>query len=320
MTFQPEVYVTLFDSLFLPQGLALYHSLLEHGGSFRLWVLCIDRECFRILSALQLDHIYLLSLEELENSQLLVVKTDRTRAEYCWTLTPWSIQWALEADATATRVTYLDADTFFLKPPDSIYRELEGSGKSFLITEHGYSPWHDQTATSGRFCVQFVPVIRGRGEIILAWWRDRCLEWCFDRCEDGKFGDQKYIEAISANFETDVHVIRSDSRFLAPWNADIFRYSDAVLYHFQGFRVLSRSSFLLCEAYSLPQPLLQYVYEPYAALMRSLELHYSPKGFSLKSQVKLGLKKRVKYLFAKAIRPFDMACRMLPRSIYLSNS
>ena len=37
-----EHYVTLFDSLFLPQGLALHASLQQHAGEHRLWVLCVD--------------------------------------------------------------------------------------------------------------------------------------------------------------------------------------------------------------------------------------------------------------------------------------
>jgi hypothetical protein len=309
-----EVYVTLFDSFFLPQGLALYHSLLQHAGNFRLWILCIDRDCFTTLTSLNLEHVYLLNLEELENSSLLAVKAGRTRAEYCWTLTPWSIQWAFDADPSANRVTYLDADIFFLKSPNSIFQELDLSGKSFLVTEHGYSPWHDRTACSGRFCVQFVPVIRGNGEIILSWWQDRCLEWCFSRYENGMFGDQKYIEQISVDYEEAVHVIHGDNRFLAPWNAEIFRYSDAIVYHFHGFRVLTSSFFLLSEGYRIPEPLLKHVYYPYVDLMRSFDDRYAPKGFTFKTQTRLGFKIFIKYSIVMLSRLFRaICCRVVPK-------
>lgn len=108
-----EHYVTLFDAAFLPQGLTLHSSLLRHGDDFILWILCLDLECLHTLQHLGLPRIRLLDLQNLETSDLLAVKPERTRAEYCWTLTPWSIQWVFEADATALRVTYLDADVFF---------------------------------------------------------------------------------------------------------------------------------------------------------------------------------------------------------------
>ena len=134
-------------------------------------MLCVDQKSFDFLSGLSLDNLFLLNLSELENDNLLEVKSIRSRAEYCWTLTPWSIQWVFEADPSARRVTYLDADLFLLDSPSEIFAELDSSGKSFLITEHGYSPQLDQSYTSGRFCVQFVPVVRGRGEVVLHWWR-----------------------------------------------------------------------------------------------------------------------------------------------------
>ena len=120
MHIMPEVYVTLFDSVFLPQGLALYYSLLSLRGKFKLWVLCVDQKSFDFLSGLSLDNLFLLNLSELENDNLLEVKSIRSRAEYCWTLTPWSIQWVFEADPSARRVTYLDADLFLLDSPSEI--------------------------------------------------------------------------------------------------------------------------------------------------------------------------------------------------------
>jgi len=119
-----EHYVTLFDSVFLPQGLALHYSLQEHGGDFLLWVLCLDDSCLQTLQRLNLPQVQLLDLKQLETPELLVVKPGRTRAEYCWTLSPWSIQWVFATDSTVQRVTYLDADVFFLKGPNSIFNEL----------------------------------------------------------------------------------------------------------------------------------------------------------------------------------------------------
>ena len=266
-----EHYVTLFDSVFLPQGLALHHSLLEHGGDCILWVLCLDVDCLKILESFELPQMRLLDLSQLETPELLAVKPDRSRAEYCWTLTPWSIQWVLETDSTVQRVTYLDADVFFLKSPDAIFSEFDASGCGVLITEHGYAPEYDQTPTSGRYCVQFLPVVRGLGEPVLHWWRDRCLEWCFARCEEGLFGDQKYVERFEENFPGLVLPIGPDCRFQAPWNCSIFKFSDAVLFHFHSLRSLSSRLIRVSSGtYLLPQPTILYVYKPYCELLLCL--------------------------------------------------
>ena len=214
------------------------------------------------------------------------MKPTRSRAEYCWTLTPWSIQWALSADSGARRVTYIDADTFFLKSPSDLFYKLDSSGKSFLITEHGFSPFHDQTSTSGRFCVQFVTVHRGCGEQALHWWRDRCIEWCFARSVNGLFGDQMYFEQLSLLFADLVYIVSGDGRFLAPWNTDYYRYSDAILFHFHGLRLLTPNRFIL-SSYSIPSPVLNHIYKPYASLICSLFAQYPELSLHFKPQIKL---------------------------------
>lgn len=275
-----EHYVTLFDSVFLPQGLALHHSLLEHGGDFLLWVLCLDDACLETLQRLDLPQMRLLNLAELETPELLAVKPGRTRAEYCWTLTPFAIQWVLDAEQTAQRVTYVDADVFFLKSPAPIFAEFEASGCGVLITEHGYAPEYDQTPTSGRYCVQFLPVVRGLGEKVLQWWRDRCLEWCFARFENGLFGDQKYLESFEHQFPGLVHIIGPDRRFQAPWNATSYPFSDAILFHFHGLRIHSPFLVFLSD-YCIPKPTLQYVYLAYCRLFIMLTARY---GFKMPTQ------------------------------------
>ena len=62
-----EHFVTLFDNFFLPQGLALHMSMERHINKFTLWILCVDKKTFDILSALKLNNVKLLQLEKFEN-------------------------------------------------------------------------------------------------------------------------------------------------------------------------------------------------------------------------------------------------------------
>lgn len=298
-----ENYVTIFDNLFLPQGLALYTSLSIYGGDFTLWIICVDDMTFDFFLKVNLPHIKPLKLSSLESTYLLSLKETRSRAEYCWTLTPCSIQWIFEQDISINRVTYLDADTFFLKSPESIFADFFNSNKSFLVTEHAYSPDMDQTPTCGRFCVQFISVIRDSGFPPLLWWRDKCFQQCTSSPSNGLFGDQTYIEELSLIFNSLVLNLKNDSRFLAPWNASIYRFSDAVLYHFQGFRILPFSTFLISRSSTLPQPVVSYVYRPYISLLKSFSRKYSRFGFSLRSQLPLTPSLFIRVIFSTFINP-----------------
>lgn len=278
-----EHFVTLFNSLFLPQGLALHQSMERHVREYVLWILCVDDETYDVLEKLALPNVRLLKLSDLETPELLAVKPDRTVAEYCWTLTPFAPRFVFEADPTVQRVTYIDADLWFRKHPKPIFDELDASGKQVLITDHAYAPEHDQSATSGQFCVQFMTFTRDSGETVRNWWAERCIEWCFARVADGKFGDQKYLDDWPDRFGPLVHVLQDKERALAPWNAMRFPYDNAVFYHFHGLRILSRKQ-LQVGQYSLPLALKQYVYKPYCDDLKAAIKKLDAIEFTWKSQ------------------------------------
>lgn len=259
-----EHYVTLFDSSFLPQGLALHRSMLRHAGDFRLWIIAMDPLTGETLRALDLPNVTVLDLADVETSSLLSVKDDRTRGEYCWTLTPFSPSIVLDRDSTATRVTYIDADLWFAASPAPIFDELDASGKSVLITDHSYSPDYDQSEESGRFCVQFMPFARDGGQEVLAWWQDRVIEWCYARVEDGRFGDQKYLDDWPERFADAVHVLQDEAATQAPWNAQRFNPGRARIFHFHELRTMTPHEVRLGH-YRIPAGTIHSIYQPYLA-------------------------------------------------------
>ena len=120
-----EHYVTLFDSLYLPQGLALHMSMERHAREYTLWILCMDDKVYEVLTKLNLPNVCLLNLSKLETEELKLVKPTRTKGEYCWTLTPFAPRFVFEANPAVPRVTYLDADVWFRKNPEPIFREFD---------------------------------------------------------------------------------------------------------------------------------------------------------------------------------------------------
>lgn len=258
-----EHYVTLFDSLFLPQGVALHASMERHILQYTLWVLCVDDKSYAALETLQLPNVRLLKLSNLETEELLAVKPFRSNAEYCWTLTPYAPRFVFEHDLDVSRVTYLDADLWFTDSPEPIFQEFDQSGKQVLITDHGYAPEYDQSATSGKYCVQFMIFERDRSELVRRWWEERCIEWCYRRFEDGKFGDQKYLDCWPTLFGEYVHILSRQEWSQAPWNATRFPYGQSIFYHFHGLRILEGNVVDFGPIYALPKVLVQHLYEPY---------------------------------------------------------
>ena len=271
-----EHYVTLFDSLFLPQGLALHMSMERYIKNYTLWVLCVDDQAHEVLTKLNLPNVRLLQLSKLETAELLSVKSIRTKGEYCWTLTPFAPRFVFEADLSVHRATYLDADLWFRKTPGAIFREFDASGKHVLITDHAYAPEHDQSETSGQYCVQFITFTRKGGEPVRKWWEDRCIEWCYARFENGKFGDQKYLDDWPERFEKLVHVLRDKELLQAPWNATRFPFQTSLVWHFHGARVVVRGNQLhglWTGSYPLPSVTRKFVYKPYLVELKlSIEL------------------------------------------------
>lgn len=280
-----EHYVTLFDSFFLPQALALHTSMERHCAPYRLWMLCVDEASFSLLQRLDLPNSTVISLEGIETASLKEVKPGRTRGEYCWTLTPFAPRFVFEADPGVDRVTYIDADLWFRKNPRPIFEEFEKSGAHVLMTDHGYAPEYDQSETSGQYCVQFMTFNRLGGEHVRQWWEDRCIEWCFARFEDGKFGDQKYLDDWPDRFGNDVHVLRHETWTQAPWNATRFPYSQSILFHFHGLRLAPRGRLDFGSIYPLPPIVVRQVYGPYVADIKAVIDRLRSAGFEPAPQV-----------------------------------
>ncbi|MEZ6046762.1 MAG: hypothetical protein R3C11_14525 [Planctomycetaceae bacterium] len=279
-------FVTLFDLQFLPLGLALYRSLQEYASHAELWVVCMDREVEAALSKLSLPGLHIIPLSEIETEDLLSVKPTRTRAEYCWTLTPFTMEAVFAREPNVRRVTYLDADLLFFDSPENLLSELTDSDRQILITEHAYAPEYDQTATSGRFCVQFMTFNRHAAALEVAhWWQQRCLECCSEVPIDGKFGDQKYLDEWPDLFEEDVHILKQVEKTLAPWNVGYQSVQTKgklmpVFYHFHGFRIYAGERCRLYSGYQIPDEALS-LYQHYLAELRKSFAQLTEAGVAI---------------------------------------
>lgn len=269
-------FCTLFDSGYLLKGIAMLKSLVQYCPSAHIHVLCMDELTQTILSRMDMPYLTLIPLVNLEDESLLEAKKDRGVAEYCWTLSP-SLPWyVLQNDPDIDFITYLDADLLFYSPVQPLFDEIGDA--SIAIIEHRFSERLKDREVNGRFCVEWVSFRRDeQGMACLARWREQCIDWCYYRLEDGKMGDQKYLDEWP-DLYSKCHILMHPGAGIAPWNYAQYHFgSDAagnttvegaplVFYHFHQFQLLENGGFDRLSAFytsECPEPAV--IYEAYEA-------------------------------------------------------
>ncbi|HVZ10838.1 MAG TPA: glycosyl transferase [Candidatus Paceibacterota bacterium] len=260
----------------MARGLALYHSLCTHSQPFHLWILCLDRETEEFLKNSNLSHITLIPLKDFEDQALLSIKSTRTAEEYFWTCTPSLPLYVLKNNPTLETIAYLDADLYFYFSPEPLYTELETN--SIYIIPHRFPPQKKyREEIDGIFNVGMLIFKNNtEGNACLNWWRERCIEWCYRTPENGKMGDQKYLDSFPKLF-SGVTISKHKGACVAPWNIKNYKvtkkentvYIDdqpLIFYHFFRLPIYKPAHFLPLTPpshYTDWSPARLYIYDQY---------------------------------------------------------
>jgi hypothetical protein len=214
-------YCTYFDRGFLIQGLALWRSLAAHDRDSVLWVLALDEFTAEVLREVGGTWLRVVRLDEIEagDEELRKAKANRSTAEYYFTLSPCWPWWLLRKRPAIERVTYLDADLFFFGNPEGVFEEMDEAGASVMITRHRFPSWLRHYEKHGTFNVGVLSFRRDEAGLrCLEEWRNECLAWCYDRLEDGKYADQKYLDTWPEKQGRALLVLEHPGVNAAPWN------------------------------------------------------------------------------------------------------
>ena len=284
------VYCTYFNKGYLSRGIALLRSLARFDEDCNVEVLCFDEETHTFFSDNCFRNVTPVSLSEFESRhpELVAVKPTRSRGEYFFTCTSsWTLD-VFRRHPESSIVIYLDADMKFFASPSPFLETV--NDKDIIICDHNFERDYERQAEHGRFNVGFVGFRNNsNGLDCLSRWAADCIEWCYDRPEDGKYADQKYLDAWPERYG-DRLCIAPKGVDLGPWgigkneltvkDGSLYICGEpVVLYHYQGLRLFGKHHYYLGYYYHHSvSKILELLYEPYIRELQSVEKEFSLCG------------------------------------------
>lgn len=246
---------TTCDHKYVLKGLALHRSLsLTLGDQFMLHWLCLDEITYRELLRAKLPNVLLYNLSEIElrHAELRLAKNNPPSnygtawSQYCWTLTPWFINYLLTGITGIKKLLYADSDIFFYQSPQIIF-EVMGNAAVAIHTHRFSGQKEDFTGDNGWYNVGVLAFSNTpTGINISETWKN----WLLDTKNrfyktHGTCGDQKYLELFAPLFGRENICVfdevcadptnRKVICHQAPWCTDSCGITPVLFYHFSHF-------------------------------------------------------------------------------------
>ena len=212
-----DIFCTYLDHNYLSRAVLTIRSFRRFEPNTPIYVLALSELCETILRELALPNVEIIPLAVLESAypELVAVKPTRKLIEYYFTLSPF-LPHFLFSRTTADRITYMDGDLYFYTSPRPIMDELGDA--SVAITPHRFAFEFRNHHVYGRFNVAWLTYRRcAEGLDCLNTYKAECTAWCFDKLEEGRFADQKYLDTWPARYPS-LKIIEHKGFNLANWN------------------------------------------------------------------------------------------------------
>lgn len=237
-------YCTYFDSNYLPRGIAMIRSLRRQDPTAHVHVLCLDQATHDVL-ANSLENASLIHIDELLAGDPEFAKTreNRTQIEWYFTATSCLVNFIVKQNPEINHLYYLDSDLYFFSSIQPLLDESKAA--SAQIIEHRFSHEMQHLLVYGRFNVGWIGFSTSEeGLKVIEDYRNSCLEWCYDKLEGDRYGDQKYLDQWPDKFPSCV-VSQHKGANVATWNISgraltdiesVYYIDEAplIFYHFQG--------------------------------------------------------------------------------------
>ena len=270
-------YCTLFDSNYTPHAISLYNSLRKVSPEAIIFAFCMDNNSFQHIKQLELPNLIPIVGKELEIvfNELNEVKKNRSIVEYYYTCSPLICIYIFDKFSEVQELTYLDADLYFFSNPEPLFEEM--GSNSVAIIGHRFSFLTRRNKIYGNYNVGWITFKKDVNGIkcLTEWGRD-CIRWCFQKLEDGKYADQKYLDYWKFKYPGVIELLNVGAN-LAIWNLGNYKLSvfeddiyvdesKLIFYHFANLKQINTYTFqtdLSRVFISCKGILKEYIYVPY---------------------------------------------------------
>lgn len=237
---------TVSDINYLPQGLALYDSLVKKSKNFVLHYLCLDTKTYGVVSKIA-PNIKAYHIDDFlaDNPELVKIRNSNY-SYFCWLLASYFSNKLLPKYSS---ITYIDSDIYFHRNIQLIFDEI--GSRDVGIFRHRQFPI-DTPVAEGHYNVGVVHFKNSEaGCKTLSWWADAVLNKKYPQL--ATCGDQKYLDHFP-NICKSIYVDENIGHG-APWQWQMYEIladnkliwedkpQDLVFTHFSSFR-LTKSSYI----------------------------------------------------------------------------
>ena len=248
-------YCTYFDSNYLPRGIAMIRSLQRQDPNAHIHVLCLDDVTYDVMQSsntcTSLIHINELLMADQEFAKS---RQNRTQIEWYFTATSCLVNHIIKNNPDISNLYYLDSDLYFFSSVEPLLSESKKA--SAQIIEHHFSDQMKHLIVYGRFNVGWIGFTATlEGLSLIQDYRNSCLAWCYDKLEEDRYGDQKYLDkwpekypscVISAHKGANVATWNISGRKLSKNNDDFYIDHDPLIfYHFQGVARMKSGNYVV---------------------------------------------------------------------------
>jgi hypothetical protein len=269
-------YCTTYSKDYIYKGLVLYHSLQKYDKDFHFFIICAQDEVKDLLEKMELSNVTLINIKDIENEdrELANIKSTRNEKEYIWTSKASIMLYLLNHFTELDHIIWLDGDTAFISDTQPIFNEW-GNYSVFLTEEQYKGEYEWLSKIYGVYNTGFMGFKRDQNAFqCLQWFREKLIDWCFDKPEEGRWSDQMYVVdwltrfvnvGVSGNLGINTNLFISSQNTVTKEDEHLYINGDKIiLFHYYGFKYLDGNEFDLCGHGFFPtDQIVEWIFVPY---------------------------------------------------------